>query len=83
MSKKKKKDQPKVHEELKGFEIKINEFGEIVSNTDVDKLNTFLDKNVDDKKLRDLKPDEPLETEEEEPDFDDLDPSEMEDDPQV
>ncbi|MEO1434585.1 MAG: hypothetical protein AAFV80_03560 [Bacteroidota bacterium] len=82
MSKKKKKDQPKVHDELKGFEIKINEFGEIITNTDIDKLNDFLDKNVDDKKLRDLKPDEPIE-EETEPDFDDLDPSEMEDDPKV
>ena len=85
MSKKKKKDQPKVHDELKGFEIKINEFGEIISNLDVDKLNDFLDKNVDDKKLRDLKPDaeEPIDREDEEPDFEDLDPSEMEDDPQV
>ena len=51
--KKPKKGDPEVHEELKGFDIKINEFGEIVSNFDVEKLNEFLDENVDDKKLRD------------------------------
>ena len=42
----KKKDnnkKPEVHDELKGFDIKINEFGEIVSSFDVDKINTFLD----------------------------------------
>ncbi len=53
----KKKDnnkKPEVHEELKGFDIKINEFGEIVSSFDVDKINTFLDENVEDKKLKDL-----------------------------
>ena len=44
---------PDVHEELKGFDIKINEFGEIVSNFEIDKLNTFLDENVEDKKLVD------------------------------
>lgn len=82
MSKKKKKDQPKVHEELKGFEIKINEFGEIVSNLDVDKLNNFLDKNVDDKKLRDQKiEDSDEENADADPDFDEIDPSDMEDDP--
>lgn len=44
---------PDVHKELKGFDIKINEFGEIVSNFEIDKLNTFLDENVEDKKLVD------------------------------
>lgn len=51
--KKPKEGQPEVHEELKGFEIKINEFGEIISNFEVDKINEFLNENVDDKKLRD------------------------------
>ncbi len=53
MSKKKKNTEkdPKVHEELKGFDIKINEFGEITSSLNVDKLNKFLDENVEDKKL--------------------------------
>ena len=42
-----------MHDDLKGFEMKINEFGEIVSNVDISKLNKFLDKNVVDKKLKD------------------------------
>ena len=51
--KKPKKGEPEVHKELKGFDIKINEFGEITSNFEVDRLNEFLNVNVDDKKLRD------------------------------
>ncbi|HSI89955.1 MAG TPA: hypothetical protein VK927_02515 [Adhaeribacter sp.] len=59
MSKKKKKiskaeKKAKVHEELKGFEIKINPLGEITSSYSIDQLNEFLDKNVYDKKLPDL-----------------------------
>lgn len=55
MAKKKKVDQdksPKVHEDLKGFEVRINEFGEISSSMEIDKLNKFLDENVEDKKLK-------------------------------
>lgn len=48
----KKDGDPEVHEDLKGFDIKINTFGEIKSNIVVDKLNDFLNENVDDKKLR-------------------------------
>ena len=44
---------PEVHKDLKGFNIKINEFGEIISNVKVDKLNNFLNENVEDKKLVD------------------------------
>ncbi len=44
---------PKVHKELKGFDIKINSFGEITSTFDMDKINEFLNRNVEDKKLRD------------------------------
>ncbi len=51
--KKPKKGKPEVHDELKGFDIRINEFGEIITNFEVDKLNDFLNDNVDDKKLRD------------------------------
>ncbi len=51
--KKDKKGKPEVHEDLEGFEIRINEFGEIISNLNVDKLNEFLNENVEDKKLRD------------------------------
>lgn len=50
--KKPKKGKPEVHEDLKGFDIKINEFGEIITNFEVDKVNKFLNENVDDKKLR-------------------------------
>ena len=50
--KKPKKGKPEVHDELKGFDIKINEFGEIVSNFPIEKLNEFLDENVEDKKLK-------------------------------
>ena len=50
--KKAKKGKPEVHDELNGFDIKINEFGEIVSSFDVEKINEFLDENVEDKKLK-------------------------------
>jgi hypothetical protein len=54
MAKKKatKKTKPKVNQELDGFDIQINSFGEIVTSYDLDKINHFLDKNVDDKKLK-------------------------------
>ena len=50
--KKPKKGKPEIHEDLKGFDIKINEFGEIVSNFEVDKLNEFLNENLEDKKFK-------------------------------
>ncbi len=46
-------EKPKVHKDLEGFDIKINSFGEITTSFDMDKINEFLNKNVDDKKLRD------------------------------
>lgn len=49
----KNKKKPKTHDDLKGFDIRINEFGEIVSSYSVEKLNEFLNKNVEDKKLKD------------------------------
>lgn len=45
---------PRVHDDLKGFDLRVNEFGELVSTLNVDRLNDFLDRNVDDKKLRNL-----------------------------
>ncbi|MEQ8807537.1 MAG: hypothetical protein RIF36_08580 [Imperialibacter sp.] len=54
MSKKEtEKKKPKVAKDLNGFEISIDTFGEISSNLQIDKINEFLNKNVDDKKLRD------------------------------
>jgi hypothetical protein len=50
--KKKEEKKPKVNKELNGFDITVNSFGEINSSFDLDKLNEFLDKNVDDKKLK-------------------------------
>ncbi|MBD3628394.1 hypothetical protein [Cyclobacterium sp.] len=49
----KKKETPRVNEELEGFNMNINSFGEISSSFSIDKINEFLNKNVDDKKLRD------------------------------
>lgn len=46
-----KKGKPIVHEELDGFNIKINEFGEMETTVPIDKLNTFLNDKVEDKKL--------------------------------
>lgn len=56
--KKPKKGKPEVHDELKGFNIKVNEFGEIVTNLEIDKLNDFLNENVKDKKLDSSKEEE-------------------------
>ncbi|MBC7451175.1 MAG: hypothetical protein H7259_06770 [Cytophagales bacterium] len=44
---------PKVNKELEGLDIRVNSLGEIITNYDVDKINEFLNKTVDDKKLRD------------------------------
>ena len=53
MSKKEKKKKPNVNPELEGFEVNINSFGEIKSSLKIDELNQFLNKNVEDKKLKD------------------------------
>ncbi len=50
--KKSRKGKPEVHKELEGFDIRINEFGEIITSFQVDKINAFLDENVQDKKLK-------------------------------
>lgn len=80
MPKKKIKDgKPQVHKELKGFEIKINEFGQIVSNMDAVQMNEFLNKHVEDKKLRDITEEaELLEELEEEEDIEDVDLPDLE-----
>jgi hypothetical protein len=64
MPKKKKKEiensakKPKVNPELEGFDITINSFGEIMPTHNIDKLNQFLNKHIDDKKLRNRKGEE-------------------------
>jgi len=44
---------PKVNKELDGLDIKVNSLGEIITNYNIDTINEFLNKNVDDKKLKD------------------------------
>ena len=52
-------EKPRVHKDLVNengsneTDGKINSFGEINSTIDIDKINLFLNKHVDDKKLRD------------------------------
>jgi hypothetical protein len=47
----KKKGKPIVHKELDGFNIKINEFGEMETTVPIERLNSFLNDKVEDKKL--------------------------------
>lgn len=54
MAKNKGDKKPKVHKDLEGFDIKINESGEVESNLPIEELNEFLDKNVEDKKFKDI-----------------------------
>lgn len=49
----KSKQKPKVHGDLDGFDIKVNASGEIESTYSIDELNKFLNRNVEDKKLKD------------------------------
>jgi|GEM_PF-2411308 hypothetical protein len=44
-------DDKQQNDGLDGFSIEINEFGEIITNTPVEDLNKFLNKNLIDKKL--------------------------------
>ena len=50
---KKKEPKPKVHEDLSGYEVSIDSFGEIHSSLSIEKINDFLNENVEDKKLKD------------------------------
>ena len=42
---------PAVHTDLGNMDIRVNEFGEIIKDYNIDDINAFLDKNVRDKKL--------------------------------
>jgi hypothetical protein len=54
--KRKKKIDPEkktsVNPELEGFDIRINPFGEIQSNFDIEEINEFLNRKLKDKKLK-------------------------------
>lgn len=55
MAKKKKEEKeekPEVHQDLDGFDVSVDSFGEVKANYDIDKINEFLDKEVEDKKLK-------------------------------
>ena len=43
---------PKVHKSLEGYDIRINEFGELISTVKTEELNDFLNDEVQDKKLK-------------------------------
>ena len=62
--KKPKTGKPQLHKDLEGFEVNINEFGEITSTMDIQKINEFLNKNVDDKKFKEREDEEETEDEE-------------------
>ncbi|MDE0470651.1 MAG: hypothetical protein OXH57_01825 [Ekhidna sp.] len=49
------KDKAKVHKDLEGLELSVDSFGEIKSNMPIDQINKFLNKNVEDKKLKNRK----------------------------
>lgn len=49
------KDKPDVHRELKGFEIKINSFGEMESNMSIEKLNDFLNEKLEKEEKKEKK----------------------------
>lgn len=51
----KKKSEAQVDPELRGLEISVNAFGEVVSNVAIDRLNDFLDRKVVDRKLEEKK----------------------------
>ncbi len=51
-SKSKKESKPRVHKDLEGFQITVDQFGEIKSNMSIEKINEFLNEKVEDKKLQ-------------------------------
>ena len=48
---KKKEKKPQLHQDLEGFNLVVNQLGEIGSTMDVEEINKFLNKKVEDKKL--------------------------------
>lgn len=46
---------PRVHKSLSGLEVSIDSFGEIRTSMNIEKINTFLDEHVEDKKLTEQK----------------------------
>jgi hypothetical protein len=46
-----KKTEAESHKDLKGFNIKIDPFGKMETSYTIDKLNEFLNENMNDKRL--------------------------------
>lgn len=53
MAKQDQKDEnnPRIHKDLKGFNIHIDEFGQVKTTLTQEDLNTFLNEQVEDKKF--------------------------------
>ena len=51
MAVKRQSSRTKGHPDLGKLDVTVTEFGEISGSMDIDKINKFLDKNVEDKKL--------------------------------
>lgn len=49
--KKSPKENPKIHDDLKGFNIHIDEFGQVKTTMSQEELNAFLNEKVEDKKF--------------------------------
>ena len=49
--KRKERSKNKSGSKLAGLDLSINTFGKVVSNLDVDEINSFLDRSVHDRKL--------------------------------
>lgn len=47
-----KKKRQQVHKDLEGFDIRISPLGEITSSIQIEKINAFLNENLDDLKLQ-------------------------------
>ena len=48
---KNKNEDPKIHKELKGFNIHIDEFGQVKTTMTQEEMNSFLNEKVEDKKF--------------------------------
>jgi hypothetical protein len=51
MANKQQSEKARVHPDLGKFDVSVTAFGEIEGNLNIDDINTFLNKNVNDKKL--------------------------------
>jgi hypothetical protein len=51
MARKQQPNKAKTHPDLGKLDVSVSEFGEIKGSMSIDKINKFLDQNVEDKKL--------------------------------